>query len=1094
MSFHLSKVTSAITGLALLSSSFVVGMAPANAATPAPIAVTASTQASSELIAQQNKLTELLGYVNNLREEYGVAPVKMNLNASQEAYEWSKRMGRDNYFEHTNNNEVDPASKAFYALRGENIAQSNDLSAYDMFLSWKASTSHFGTMINPYYTSMGAGFYEKSGTDKGTYKMYGTMLMHMPSNDLMPNSYNTVADMLSGKTPLPVVDPDAKIVTPVRPTYYPSASVYTIPDVPGLRYFNTQTKKFISPGTYPMYGDITDIITEPQEGYAIARTSRDKLSNGWFYRNFEPDGRAGYRPEAPSFHLNPADPYILIPRDPAIDYYVNGVKANPGEFFAPGNGRFEVTAEIKSSKSRYYHITGYSEPWVGQGSDQPMTYSYGKRVSFDPKNGKYTIPTMENFEYFVDGERKSPGTYTASQGDTLKFEARMKEQGRAYLLNPSNFNYSYTFPKYQSSLTPTEPTFNKESYTIPSLDGIRYKVGNSTVNPGTYKLANGARVTIKAELTDPSTTSIATGAKASWDYTYSWTEVTPSAPVQNDENFVYTIPASSGYSYYVNGVKVSTGTYNADPSSSVKIAALTDDDQNEDVRLTGTSAWTFTYSAIDASEIMPLAPQMDTSAKTYTIPSQYGIQYKVNDRVVEPGVYEYTQDEMLELRAYSTNDKALVGITSWYISEGIMLTPVQTISPVMNYDKGTYTIPDVPGVDYYVNDAIVKPGTYSGNVGKELSIYADARTGFMVLGESDWFFDFSQEEVSAESPNWDNTEQWVEIPHVEGVKYAIDGVTKASGTHNIKTNSVITASVVSNRYKLVGDSKWSVDFRSRVTPSTPSADRTKGTVTIPSVRGLNYTINGIVKAPGTYSGYSGTVLVKATVVDSKTVTMLGTTSWSFQNTTVVRPASPAFDKGRNTVTIPSTAGVVYYINGKQKNKGTHSGYGSTGTVTTKASGAWYKLTGTQSWNFDSRDVVSSPTPKASTSKKTIAIPRKTGIQYYVNGKKVSQGKTYKYSSTHKVTATAINGNYRITGKTSWSYDLRTAVKPTKPKSSKSKNTITIPKKAGVQYYVNGKKVSQKKTYKYRNGTFTVTTKAYNNNYKLYSTQSWKIRL
>ena len=138
-----------------------------------------------------------------------------------------------------------------------------------------------------------------------------------------------------------------------------------------------------------------------------------------------------------------------------------------------------------------------------------------------------------------------------------------------------------------------------------------------------------------------------------------------------------------------------------------------------------------------------------------------------------------------------------------------------------------------------------------------------------------------------------------------------------------------------------------------------------------------------------------------------------------------------------------------------------------------------------------RTAVTPAKPVFSASANTVKIPTPSGITYYINGVKKTAG-THKYTGTGTVTANAANGSHKLTGTTSWKFDNRNSVKPTKPIFNASKNTVKIPAKTGVTYYVNGVK-KKTGTHKYK-GKVTVTTKASNSSYKLTGTQKWIVRL
>ena len=274
----------------------------------------------------------------------------------------------------------------------------------------------------------------------------------------------------------------------------------------------------------------------------------------------------------------------------------------------------------------------------------------------------------------------------------------------------------------------------------------------------------------------------------------------------------------------------------------------------------------------------------------------------------------------------------------------------------------------------------------------------------------------------------------------------------------------------------------------RVTPKAPTSVATTGSYTVPTTAGVTYLVNGTTKAAGTYS--SGYSKVTISAVAKAGFTLSGTTSWTLDLTKKSATATaPSVNHAAKTITIPRVTGVAYSIDGTPKAAGTHKATTNT-TVTAKASAANY-VVAAKTWKYDLRTAVTPTKPVFSASKNTVKIPSKTGITYYVNGAKKRAG-THKYTGTGTVTTKAANSSYKLTGTTSWKFDNRNSVKPAKPVFSASKNTVKIPSKTGVTYYVNGAK-KKTGTHKYK-GKVTVTTKASKSSYKLAGTQKWTVRL
>ncbi|MFJ6416664.1 peroxidase family protein [Paeniglutamicibacter sp. NPDC091659] len=346
-----------------------------------------------------------------------------------------------------------------------------------------------------------------------------------------------------------------------------------------------------------------------------------------------------------------------------------------------------------------------------------------------------------------------------------------------------------------------------------------------------------------------------------------------------------------------------------------------------------------------------------------------------------------------------------------------------------------------------------------------------------------------QQLVTAQAPDHDDAKKTVTIPKVTGVAYSIDGAGKPAGTYPATTLVTVKAEAASEDY-IVEARTWKIDLRTGVAPAAPAFDAAANSVKIPAMAGVSYFIDGAAKASGTYSySGSGTVTAKAANGSYKLLEDADA-SWKFDNRNAVTPTKPVFDASKNTVTIPTQAGVNYFINGAAKKAGTHTNAG-TGTVTAKVALGAEALTGTTSWKFDNRDVVTPTKPVFSASGNSVKIPSKTGVVYYIDGAKKSAG-THKYTARGTVTTQVSSGSYKLAGTTSWKFDNRNTVTPTKPVFSASKDTVKIPSKTGVIYYVNGAKKSAG-THRYK-GTTTVTTKASSGAYVLTGTQKWSARL
>lgn len=218
--------------------------------------------------------------------------------------------------------------------------------------------------------------------------------------------------------------------------------------------------------------------------------------------------------------------------------------------------------------------------------------------------------------------------------------------------------------------------------------------------------------------------------------------VVPNAPTFSNTSLKYTIPVTEGVTYFVNGEEKSAGTY------SVTIA-------NPDVNVTARSkagyeipssatkfwAYTFTFQIVAVS---PTAPSFSDTAKTYTIPSNRGVVYKMNGVVTNPGTYTYSGSSVATVTATPAPGFVFASgsVTEWSFS----YYPDRLVTaqpPIFNKDKKTYTIQDTTSGGYYytVNGVTKTFGEYSAT--GPIEVKAVAKTGYAINGTSTWSFDFT---------------------------------------------------------------------------------------------------------------------------------------------------------------------------------------------------------------------------------------------------------------------------------------------------------------------------------------------------------------
>lgn len=253
---------------------------------------------------------------------------------------------------------------------------------------------------------------------------------------------------------------------------------------------------------------------------------------------------------------------------------------------------------------------------------------------FDVLTREYTIHDIVGVNYVVNGVPVGPKTYPVSPDSDITITVQaVPELG--YRIPPTvQSTWVRTFAKATPiSVTPLPPVFNPtaRTYSIPPQTGVQYFVNGTAKPAGTYP---GVGITsIKAVATAGYTI---TGTDL-WSYTYAVPAiiVTPATPTFNQTARTYTIPAQEGIDYSVNGVIKSAGTYPGFGPVTVAATAVSG------YILSGTASWTASFPAAVIA-VTPMAPTFNQTTRTYTIPSQTGVEYSTNGVVKAAGTYPST--------------------------------------------------------------------------------------------------------------------------------------------------------------------------------------------------------------------------------------------------------------------------------------------------------------------------------------------------------------------------------------------------------------------------------------------------------------------
>jgi hypothetical protein len=483
----------------------------------------------------------------------------------------------------------------------------------------------------------------------------------------------------------------------------------------------------------------------------------------------------------------------------------------------------------------------------------------------------YTIPATDGVEYQVGGNTIAAGTYPGTGTVTVTAKAKTD-----YVLTGTT-EWTTTFKATPYQVIPSPVVFTdldgtaKDSYTVPTTDGVDYQIGGNTVEAGTYPGTGTVTVTAKAK-----TDYVLTGT-TEWTTTFKATpyQVIPSPVVFTDLDGTakdsYTVPTTDGVDYQIGGNTVEAGTYPGTGTVTVTAKAKTD------YVLTGTTEWTATFIATPY-QVVP-APvvfnDLDGAAEdSYTMPTTDGVDYQIGGNTVEAGTYPGTGTVTVTAKVKSDYD--LSGTTEWTAT--FIATPYQVIpAPVVFSDQDgaaedSYTIPTTDGVDYQIGGKTVAAGTYPGT--GTVTVTAKAKTDYVLSGTTEWTTTFKASPYQATTApviftdNDGTSQDTYTIPTTDGVDYQIGGKTTEAGTHP-GTGTVTVTAKARTDYVLTGTTEWTATFKAtpyHVTPAPVVFTNNDGTsqdsYTIPVTEGVDYLINNAVAAAGTYPG-TGTVTVAA---------------------------------------------------------------------------------------------------------------------------------------------------------------------------------------------------------------------------------------
>jgi hypothetical protein len=308
-----------------------------------------------------------------------------------------------------------------------------------------------------------------------------------------------------------------------------------------------------------------------------------------------------------------------------------------------------------------------------------------------------------------------------------------------------------------TSVTPTAPFFNDvcesayDTYTIFATTGVDYQVGGVTKPANTY-LAGSNTVTVTA-VAQPG--YVLTGT-TSWTFNYDYNvactiSVTPATVTFNEAcgilHDTLTIPSKTGVVYKVGLLTLPAGTYPGFGTVTVTAHAL------PGYVLTGTASWTHKFDVTPCYiQVTPTPVTFNdacgTDHDTYTIPTKFGVVYKVGGNIKTPGTHK--GQGSITVTAVALPGFTLTGATSWsntFVSTPcpIQVTPgTVTFAEACGTANDTYTIPSTTGVVYKVNNQVVGAGTNNGS--GSVTVTAEAEAGYVLTGDTSWTHTFTNED------------------------------------------------------------------------------------------------------------------------------------------------------------------------------------------------------------------------------------------------------------------------------------------------------------------------------------------------------------
>jgi hypothetical protein len=256
---------------------------------------------------------------------------------------------------------------------------------------------------------------------------------------------------------------------------------------------------------------------------------------------------------------------------------------------------------------------------------------------------------------------------------------------------------------------------------------------------------------------------------------------------------------------------------------------------------------------------------------------------------------------------------------------------------------GGLNIPTVEGIDYSVDGNLV----VGGFIEKAPGIYqvtAVAQPDYVLVGYTGpWTLEVLAADVTVHvtpgiptaTDEVVNALGFITIPGTTGVNYLIDGNLVSAGDNPLPAGNHLVTAEAQPFYILDGATSWPLTINAFVPPdievvaaaptATDPTANASGFITIPSVTGVEYSIDGVAVAAGTFDKAPGLYSVTAAALPGYALLAGSQSQWPLTINAYVPPlthvtplAPTAVDQTANAqghIEIPVVAGVDYFIDG-----------------------------------------------------------------------------------------------------------------------------------------------------------------------------------